>query len=314
MTSNNIIAELDAQARNNVTPVNPNVSPKEYFAWGASQLKEAGNKKKLNDLQGAYLHLMMYFVLIMERIPAHPHISQHNDEYYYNCERCAGVISTELKNLREQLKPQVPQKSSSSWFSVFGGSSSTSSAQKKLPPTPNSPSSSSLPPVPRNPNATMQEKALETVVMNERVQESVGRGVANMAANEQVQAKVGDGIANAAQDRKYQKIVGKTIAENSDNALVKQLASNESVQQHIGTAVSKTVGNKEVQKKVGTAIASAATNKEVQRKVANGFLGAAKLGWGATKAGASLAVKGSKMAYDEYSRQQEEEKRQQQQQ
>jgi hypothetical protein len=295
-----VVEQLDAQARQTIQPVNANVSCKEYFQQGASYLKEAGARKKNGDVKGAYLYLMMYFVLIMERIPTHPYVSQCNDEYYYNCERCAGVISTELRTLRETLTP--PKQSSSSsggWFSSWGSSSSSSS--KTTTPTSPPPQQQQVVPVSRNlpptptkqygPPMTMQERAVATVVMNEQVQESVGRGVANMANNEQVQAKVANGVANAAHDRKYQQMVGSTIAQNSDNKLVQSLATNETVQRHMGTVIANTAGNKEVQKKVGTAIASAATNKEVQRKVANGLLGAAKLGWSATKTGASLAVR-----------------------
>ena len=297
-----ITLKLEQQARLNIGPCNPSVSPSEYFRMAAQYLQQAGQAKKANDLSNAYLYLMSFFVLIQERLPSHPMINypQFQQEYAFNLSKCNTVLATERETVKQLLEPKQ-QGFLSNWF----GPSPTTPPRRELPPTP-----VRLPPTPvspMSPTEQLQYRAMETVVMNDKVQESVGRGVANLATNEEVQGKVADGVANAARNRGYQQAIGKSIAESSDNALVKQMAQNEKVQGAVGQAFAQTVGNKEVQKKIGTAVATAATNKEVQKKVAQGFLGAARLGWKGAKAGAGLAVKGGTLAYSEYQRQQEEE-------
>lgn len=101
----NRIQELDGLARVSLPVIDASISPSEYFRHGANCLKQAGEYRKNNDIEMAYLYLMKYFILITESMPTHPNLTEHIDEFHYNCEKCAGRVSTELDNLRQLISP-----------------------------------------------------------------------------------------------------------------------------------------------------------------------------------------------------------------
>jgi hypothetical protein len=107
----------------------------------------------------------------MDRLPKHSGISLFQDEYNFNKEKCQTSVKQELENLT--IKITKKKGYFSGWF---GGSSK---------------------------NVSRQDKIMESVVMNEKVQDQVGRGIAKMAVNEQVQSQVGDSISKVIFHEKF---------------------------------------------------------------------------------------------------------------
>jgi hypothetical protein len=130
------LAQLDAQAAQEA-PQCKTGSPSDYFQQLATLLRNAGACKKQGDNEGAYLNLKKYFIIVLERLPHNPQISQHKEEYYFNKEKCT-TLQPELDNLKNAV----------------AGSS------KPLPPPPVGTGSKPLPPPPKGTAAPQQTTQL----------------------------------------------------------------------------------------------------------------------------------------------------------
>lgn len=58
----------------------------EYFQFGANLIRQAGQYKKSEDYENAYIYLKAFEILISVRLPYHPQIELNSAEYNYNLE------------------------------------------------------------------------------------------------------------------------------------------------------------------------------------------------------------------------------------
>lgn len=65
--------------------IDSNRSIQDYFQFGANLIRQAGQYKKSQDLENAYINLKA-FELLIQRLAKHPQVSSNKDEYNYNVE------------------------------------------------------------------------------------------------------------------------------------------------------------------------------------------------------------------------------------
>jgi len=58
----------------------------DYFQYGASLIKQAGQCKRNQELEQAYIFLKSFEILVSQVLPKHPQIEHHRSEYNYNVE------------------------------------------------------------------------------------------------------------------------------------------------------------------------------------------------------------------------------------
>lgn len=263
-----VVSQLDIQASRE-TPVCKSGSPPDYFAQAATFLRNAGAAKKQNDLAGAYLNLKKYFVLILERLPANPQITQFTEEYYFNKEKCTS-LTPELNNLKAQLEQSKPLPAAPT---TTGKPlpPPPSAVKKDLPPPPTA-ARKELPPPPSTAKQQQPEQAenttapAPTTTTNSNSSWFSGWFGSKKAELPPPPSTIASQVVDK-QLEKYQ--VSDDKLTNEQKFAMKQaekVVMNDKVQQKVGSAVAHLAANEKVQAKVADGVSNAAQNKDYQKK------------------------------------------------
>jgi hypothetical protein len=89
-------ADSSFDLENNVYEIN------DLFVASRSLLKKAGSYKQQQDYERCYGYLIQYLVLVKKKLPLHPSIEEHHDEYEYNLRKC-DLVKSELSQVKKIL-------------------------------------------------------------------------------------------------------------------------------------------------------------------------------------------------------------------